>query len=109
MELYHRLKALFVFTYMKPTIEDCEADIKTSEQEIHYLNQVIDGIQGFISADSRESRVALRYDIYKYENLLQDCKRIKAKIETYRDELISKKNESNEPTTHHNNPADKMD
>lgn len=91
------------------TIEECDKDIQISEQEIHYLNQVIDGINGFINADTRESRYYLQHDVYKYQNLLQDCKRIKAKIETYRDELISKENKSNEPTTHHNNPSDKMD
>lgn len=93
---------------MKPTIEDCEADIKTSEREIHYLNQVIDGINGFICADTREYRRTLQHDVMKYQNLLQDCKRIKSKIELFKDNLI-KENKSNEPTTHHNNPIDKMD
>lgn len=63
------------------TRDEAEDDLKKTEQDIHALNMIIEGMELFGNTD--QDRNFLRNDLFRYKGYLDEGNRVKNKIEEY--------------------------
>jgi len=66
--------------HKKITIEDVRFDLKSTDRDISRLTAIVDNLSEFIIDPCGEDRRSYVVDLLRYESLLAEAKKLKARI-----------------------------